>query len=209
MSTAYTGGLRVFIYALTFGLTLSFASGDLTHFWKVLWDQIRDWGIAASGHGPAAGWPADPFPASRSAPAFTGSLGDSRHRRPVVRQPAHAGGIGQAILQSAADVLLLAAVWKRARSLPIAILAVVLLATSAYDVALAPLVWRSGDRDHSSQKRRSRWSCWSGIVDRRDARRWSRRWPEAPFTGQPDGLRGAGRVRRDAGSRRRFRNAGR
>ena len=53
----------------------------------------------------------------------------------------HAGGIGQAMLQSAADTLLLAAVWYRTRSIGLALTAVVVLATAAYDLCLAPLVW--------------------------------------------------------------------
>lgn len=53
----------------------------------------------------------------------------------------HAGGIGQAILQSGADALLLAAVWRRTGSPWIALTTTVLLVTSAYDLCLAPLVW--------------------------------------------------------------------
>ena len=52
-----------------------------------------------------------------------------------------AGGIGQAIVQSAADALLLVAIWRRTGSVWIALAAVILIATSAYDLALAALVW--------------------------------------------------------------------
>ena len=45
-----------------------------------------------SVHGPAAGWPADPFPRLHDRPGvLLDPLGDSRHRRPVVRQPAARG----------------------------------------------------------------------------------------------------------------------
>lgn len=143
MSTAYTGGLRVLVYALTFGLTLFIrVRGISTHFW-MLWDQIRDWGIALGPFTdlPLVGPPTH-FRGFTIGPAFYWILWTIRVTvGPWFDNLPHAGGIGQAILQSAADVLLLAAVWKRTGSLPIGLLAVVLLATSAYDVALAPLVW--------------------------------------------------------------------
>ena len=53
----------------------------------------------------------------------------------------HGGGIGQAAVQSAADALLLVAVWRCTSSVWIALATVILLATAAYDLALASLVW--------------------------------------------------------------------
>ena len=53
----------------------------------------------------------------------------------------HAGGIGQALVQSGADALLLTAIWRRTQSLLVALATMVLITTSAYDLALAPLVW--------------------------------------------------------------------
>jgi len=143
IAAAYTGALRLFPYAAIFGLTLFIrVRGIATHFW-MLWDQIRDWGIAL---GPITGLPLvgppTHFRGYTIGPAFYWILWGLRVTvGPWFDNLPHAGGIGQALLQSAADVLLLAAVWKRTRSLPIALLTVVLLATSAYDVALAPLVW--------------------------------------------------------------------
>jgi hypothetical protein len=113
-----------------------------TRFW-MLWDQIRDWGIALGPFTdlPLVGPPTH-FRGYTIGPAFYWILWSIRVTvGPWFENLPHAGGIGQAILQSAADVLLLAAVWKRTESLPIALLAAVLLATSAYDLALAPLVW--------------------------------------------------------------------
>ena len=145
MSTrrAYTDGLRAPVYVLTFALTLFIrVRGVSTHFW-MLWDQIRDWGIALGPFTdlPLVGPPTH-FRGFTIGPAFYWILWGIRVTvGPWFDNLPHAGGIGQAILQSAADALLLAAVWKRTRSLPIALLTVVLLATSAYDLALAPLVW--------------------------------------------------------------------
>jgi hypothetical protein len=142
-SAAYTGALRVSAYALTFALTLFIrVRGITTHFW-MLWDQIRDWGIALGPFTdlPLVGPPTH-FRGFTIGPAFYWILWGIRVTvGPWFDNLPHAGGIGQAILQSAADALLLAAVWKRTRSLLIALLTVVLLATSAYDLALAPLVW--------------------------------------------------------------------
>jgi hypothetical protein len=142
-AAAYTGGLRVSAYALIFALTLFIrVRGITTHFW-MLWDQIRDWGIALGPFAdlPLVGPPTH-FRGFTIGPAFYWILWAIRITvGPWFDNLPHAGGIGQAILQSAADALLLAAVWKRTRSLPIALLTVVLLATSAYDLALAPLVW--------------------------------------------------------------------
>jgi hypothetical protein len=53
----------------------------------------------------------------------------------------HAGGIGQAALQSAADALLLVAIWRRTGSWWIALATVVIGATAAFDVSLAAVVW--------------------------------------------------------------------
>jgi hypothetical protein len=53
----------------------------------------------------------------------------------------HAGGIGQAMLQSAADALLLTAVWKRTRSVWLALTTVVLVGTGPFDLALSAVIW--------------------------------------------------------------------
>jgi hypothetical protein len=53
----------------------------------------------------------------------------------------HAGGIGHAILHSAADTLLLAAIWRRTGSVWIALTTIVVLATAPLDLSLSALVW--------------------------------------------------------------------
>ena len=78
---------------LIFGLTLFIrVRGISTHFW-MLWDQIRDWGIALGPITdlPLVGPPTH-FRGYTIGPAFYWILwGDSRHRRSVVRQPAARG----------------------------------------------------------------------------------------------------------------------
>ena len=143
IAAAYTGPLRAVPYVLTFALTLFIrVRGISTHFW-MLWDQIRDWGIALGPFTdlPLVGPPTH-FRGYTIGPAFYWILWALRITiGPWFDNLPHAGGIGRALLQSGADALLLAAVWKRTQSLPIALVTVVLVATSAYDVALAPLVW--------------------------------------------------------------------
>ena len=68
-------------------------------------------------------------------------LGDSRHGGPWFQNLPHAGGIGQAILQSAADGLLLVAIWRRIGSMWIALATVIIIATAPFDLSLAAIVW--------------------------------------------------------------------
>jgi len=112
------------------------------HFW-LLGDQIRDWKIALGPFGdlPLVGPPTH-VGGYTIGPAFYWLLWLIR----VVVGPwfenlPHAGGIGQAWLQSGADALLLVAIWKRTGSVWIAVAAVVLLVTAPYDLALSPIVW--------------------------------------------------------------------
>ena len=129
--------------ALTFALTLYIRIRGISgHFW-MLWDQIRDWGIVLGPFSelPLVGPPTH-FGGYTIGPAFYWILWAIRVAvGPWFDNLPHAGGIGQAILQSGADTLLLAAVWHRMKSILMAIAVVVLLATSAYDLCLAPLVW--------------------------------------------------------------------
>ena len=131
------------LFVVTFALTLYLrVRGISTHFW-MLWDQIRDWDIALGPFSdlPLVGPPTH-FRGYTIGPAFYWILWAIRVTvGPWFDNLPHAGGIGQAALQSAADTLVLAAVWHRTHSVWTAILTVTLLATSAYDLCLAPLVW--------------------------------------------------------------------
>ena len=134
---------RIGIPLLTFGLTLALrVHGISRHFW-MLGDQIRDWRIALGPFSelPLVG-PATHVGGYTIGPAFYWILWAIR----VIVGPwfdnlPHGGGIGQAMAQSAADALLLVAVWRRTGSVWIALAAVILVATSAYDLSLAALVW--------------------------------------------------------------------
>ncbi len=113
-----------------------------TRFW-LLEDQMRDWWIALRPFSelPLVGPPTH-VGGYTIGPAFYWILWAIRVTLgPWFDNLPHAGGIGQAILQSGADALLLAAVWRRTGSPWIALTTIVLLVTSAYDLCLAPLVW--------------------------------------------------------------------
>jgi hypothetical protein len=135
--------LRAAVLTLTFALTLTARIWGINrHFW-MLGDQIRDWSIAL---GPLTSLPFVGPPTHvrgyTIGPAFYWILWAIRVTvGPWFQNLPHAGGIGQAALSSAADALLLAAVWKRTRSIWLALASIVLIASSAYDLCLAPLVW--------------------------------------------------------------------
>lgn len=139
----WSGALRVALLAVTFAFTLIVrVRGIGTHFW-LLGDQIRDWTIALRPFTdlPLVG-PATHVGGYTIGPAFYWILWAIRVLvGPWYQNMPHAGGIGQAILQSAADTLLLAAVWHRTRSVWMALTTVVVLATAAYDLCLSALVW--------------------------------------------------------------------
>ena len=112
------------------------------HF-AMLGDQIRDWGIALGPFTslPLVG-PATHFGGYTIGPAPYWILWAIR----VVFGPwfdnlPHGGGVGQAFLYSAADALLLFALWKRTGSPWLALAVVVLLITAPFDFALSAVVW--------------------------------------------------------------------
>ena len=137
------GRVPVAIAALTFACTLAIRVwGISTRFW-LLGDQIRDWSIALGPFTdlPLVG-PATHVGGYTIGPAFYWILWAIRVTvGPWFDNLPHAGGIGQAILQSGADALLLVAVWRRTRSPWIALTTTVLVATAPYDLALSALVW--------------------------------------------------------------------
>ncbi len=131
------------VAALIFGVTLILRiRGIGNHFW-LLDDQIRDWSIALGSFSelPLVG-SLTHFGGYTIGPAFYWILWAIRVTvGPWFQNLPHAGGIGQAMLQSGADALLLAAIWRRTRSPWIALSTTVLGSMAAYDLALSALVW--------------------------------------------------------------------
>lgn len=116
--------------------------GVSEHFW-LLRDQTRDWAIVLSDFRdlPLVG-PATHVDGYTIGPAFYWILWGLRHLfGPWFDDLPHAGGIGQAVLQTAVDAGLLLAIWKRTQSAWIALATAILVMTSSYDLSLAQLVW--------------------------------------------------------------------
>jgi hypothetical protein len=112
------------------------------HFW-LLGDQIRDWGIALQPFTelPLVG-PATHVGGYTIGPAYYWIMWAVR----VVVGPwfdnlPHAGGYGQAALESAADALLVFALWRRTQSAWMALAAGLVIVTAAFDVALSAIDW--------------------------------------------------------------------
>jgi len=111
-------------------------------FW-LLGDQIRDWRIALL--------PFDQLPLT-GAPSSVGGVGLGPIYYwtlwmcglvigPWVNNLPHAGGIGLSVLQSFADCVLLAAIWKKSGSGYAAVAVTLLVATSPLDMALSATIW--------------------------------------------------------------------
>jgi hypothetical protein len=140
---AWRRAARIGVPAAVFAITLAARiRGISTHFW-LLGDQIRDWGIALRPFAdlPLVGPPTHVH-GYTIGPAYYWLMWAIRVSvGPWFDNLPHGGGIGQAIVESAADAMLLVAVWRRTQSVWIALASVVAIATAAYDVALSAIVW--------------------------------------------------------------------
>lgn len=130
-------GLVVFAYVTWFRV-----SGIASTF-MLLGDQVRDWAIAL---GPAADLPLAGAPSMAGGrglgPVYYWVIWAARVTiGPWCDNLPHAGGIGVSLLQSGADLALLAALWRRFRSGVLATTAVLLVATSPFDAAVSASVW--------------------------------------------------------------------
>ncbi len=127
------------LFGATFALRVW---GISANFW-LLRDQIRDWDAVQGSFGslPLVG-PATHVGGYTIGPAFYWILWLIRVSvGPWFDNLPHAGGIGQAALQSAVDVMLLIAVWRRTKSVWMATAVVTLLATSGFDLSYAGITW--------------------------------------------------------------------
>ena len=129
--------LAVFSYVLWFR-----THGISDAFW-LRGDQVRDWALAL---GPFADLPRSGVPSTAGGttlgPAYYWFLWlVARIAHPLIGSLPHAGGFGVAFLQSAADAVLLLALFRRFRSPLVAILIVVAAATCGYDATLSSTLW--------------------------------------------------------------------
>jgi hypothetical protein len=116
--------------------------GIESHFW-LLGDQIRDWGIALRPFHelPLVG-PATHVGGYTIGPAYYWIMWAIRVLvGPWFDNLPHAGGYGQAALESAADALLFVALVHRLKSPGVAFAAMLVIVTASFDVALSAIDW--------------------------------------------------------------------
>jgi hypothetical protein len=131
--------------AMVFSGTFTIRTWGIREQLWLLGDQIRDWGIALRPFSelPLVGPPTH-FRGYSLGPAYYWLLWAIRVTiGPWFDNLPHAGGYGEAIVESVADALLVVAVWRRIHAPAIALAFIVLVATAAYDVCLSAIVWTS------------------------------------------------------------------
>jgi len=132
-----TAAVTLFLFAFAIRVR-----GIESHFW-LLGDQIRDWGIALRPlHELPLVGPATHVGGYTIGPAYYWIMWAVR----VVVGPwfdnlPHAGGYGQAFLESAADALLFVALARRLQSPGVAFAAMLVIVTASFDVALSAIDW--------------------------------------------------------------------
>jgi hypothetical protein len=134
---------EIVVAVLVFLFTCGIRVWGISTRFQLLGDQIRDWDIALQPltHLPLVGPPTHVHGYTLG-PAFYWILWIIRVTvGPWFHNLPHAGGIGQAILQSAADALLLVAIWRRIGSMWVALAVILLEAAAPFDLSLAAVVW--------------------------------------------------------------------
>lgn len=147
-TTVLTGGYRQWLTAhnlIPCGvfLYLLFArTRGITETFVLLGDQILYWTMAL---GPASDLPlAGPSSVGGTTlgPSFVWTMwGIGQIVGPWFDNAPHAGGIGVALLQSAADAFLLVALWRNSGSIALALATTLLMATGPLDLALSATIW--------------------------------------------------------------------
>lgn len=116
---------------------------DSTSSFLLLRDQMRDWRIAVGAFStlPLTG-PQSTAGGASLGPVYYWVLWLSRLLfGPLTGNLPHAGVWGTALLQTAADLTLLAAIRRRTGSVLVGLAAVLLAATSAHDLAVSATIW--------------------------------------------------------------------
>jgi len=125
---AYLAILRTRNISETFGML-----GDQILYWRI---ALRPWRDLPVGGGPSS------VGGTTLGPAFMWTMWAVRHVvGPWTQNLPHAGGIGLSLIQSAADVLLLAAIWKRFGSLALALAVTLAVATAPQEMSLSATIW--------------------------------------------------------------------
>ena len=136
-------GWRLLVALAVFSYVLWFRTHGISDAFWLRGDQVRDWALAL---GPFADLPRSGVPSTAGGttlgPAYYWFLWlVARIAHPLIGSLPHAGGFGVGFLQSAADAVLLLALFRRFRSPLVAILIVVAAATCGYDATLSSTIW--------------------------------------------------------------------
>jgi hypothetical protein len=140
---AHAWWIRLLVAASLFSLLLLIRTRQIAESFWLLGDQILYWNIALGSWQdlPLGGGPSS-VGGTTLGPVFTWLLWACRVTIGAwTDNLPHAGGIGICGLQSAADALLLLALWRERRPLALAAAAVLLVATAPYDMALTATIW--------------------------------------------------------------------
>ncbi len=135
--------LRTVLAAGVFAFTFACRTRGVTDQFWLLGDQIRDWSIALRPFTelPLVGPPTH-VGGYTIGPAYYWLMWGIRVTLgPWFDNLPHGGGIGQAIVESAADAVLFVALCRRIGSPWLALAGVLAIATSAFDMALSAIVW--------------------------------------------------------------------
>jgi hypothetical protein len=129
--------LVVFVYLAilrTRNITETFSMlGDQILYWRIALRPLRDLPL---GGGPSS------VGGTTLGPAFMWTMWIIRHIvGPWTQNLPHAGGIGLSVIQSAADVVLLIAIWRRFGSLPLALAVTLAVATAPEELSLSATIW--------------------------------------------------------------------
>jgi len=127
-------GFLYLTYVRTRGISQTFwLLGDQILYWRI---ALGSWRELPIGGGPSS------VGGTTLGPVFSWVLWGIRHLvGPWTQNLPHAGGIGLAIIQSAADAFLLVSIWRRFGSLALALAVTLLVATAPYDMALTATIW--------------------------------------------------------------------
>ncbi len=143
VSVIVRGRWRALAALAVFSYLLWFRAHHISDAFWFSGDQVRDWTRAL---GPFADLPHSGVPSSVGGntlgPAYYWFLWlVARIAHPLIGSLPHAGGFGIAALQSAADAVLLLALFRRLQSPLMAIVIVVAAATCGYDAMLSSTIW--------------------------------------------------------------------
>ena len=134
---------RALVSLVVFTYLLAARTWNITEIFELLGDQVLYWNLALRPwyEQPLGGGPSS-VGGTTIGPAFIWTMWGIRNLvGPWTGNLPHAGGIGLSIIQSAADAVLVVAIWNRFGSLALALAVTLLIATAPEDMSLSASIW--------------------------------------------------------------------